>query len=186
MHATVGLHPLFACMELPTAVSVTIVPFAARPEDEPQTWTRAPLPDDGALAAVGAQLRAGRLVGQEVFVLPPRYRGVSVWLTVSESSHDIALEARITDALLRFLDPLKGGPEEQGWPFGGVVRPSALVGVVRSTLGPEAEVGDLSVALDDGPPTNCADLEIGSRELVYLSNATIAFDLTIPSGAGLQ
>jgi hypothetical protein len=185
-HATVGLHPEFLCEDVPTAVSVTVVPHAERPAGDPEKWTRAPHPDDGALAAVAAQLRSRRLIGQEMFVLPPSYRRLTVWLTVSQTSQNDLLETRIKDALLQFLDPLVGGSDRHGWPFGGVVRPSALIGVVRSALGPEAEVGDLSVALDDGPASDCVDLLIGSRELVWLDEVTVTWVTTIPVGAGLS
>ena len=118
-------------------------------------------------------------------MLPPLYRGVTVWLTVSQSSRNEQLEARITDALLTYLDPLEGGSEHDGWPFGGPVRPSALVGVVRAVLGQEAEVGDLSVALDRGAASNCSDQVIGARELVYLDELHVSWAAALPAGAGL-
>lgn len=184
-HASLGLHPGFPCVPVPSALSVTVVPYAAR-GPVPTTWTRAPQPDTGALAATRAYLEARRLVGQEIFVLPTTYRRVSVVLTVSQTSRSRTLEASVRDALLRFLDPLEGGSDRRGWPFGGVVRPSALVGVVRGALGPEASVTDLSAALDDGTPTNCADLVIGTRELVWLADLQINWVGGVPTGGGLR
>jgi predicted phage baseplate assembly protein len=184
-HATLGLHPDFPCADVPTGLSVTAVPHAARDAVSTQ-WTKAPLPDDGALAAARAQLGAARLIGQEVFVLPPTYRAVRVWVTVSQTSRSEAIKARIADALLRHLDPLVGGPAGSGWPFGGAVRPSALVGVVRSVLGPEGEATALSVALDDEPATDCADLVIGSRELIWLADVQVTWITAVPAGGGLQ
>jgi hypothetical protein len=92
----------------------------------------------------------------------------------------------IVDALRRYLDPLAGGSERDGWPFGGPVRPSALAGVVQKTIGPEATVTRLSVALDDGPPSDCSDLAIGPRELVWLGEATITWVAALPAGGGLR
>jgi len=184
-HATAGLHPGFPCVEVPTAISVTVVPHAKR-DGAPAEWTRAPRPDEGALSAAGAQLQAGRLIGQEVFVLPPRYRRVTVWVTVSQSSRSELLESRVTEALVRFLDPLRGGSDGRGWPFGGPVRLSALVGVVRVSLGPEADVTELTGALDDGDATDCADLLIGSYELVWLGAAHITWVAGVPTGSGLS
>jgi hypothetical protein len=183
-HASVALHPGFPCVDVPAAVTVTVVPHADR-ERRFSEWTRAPRPDAGALSAVVAQLASARLIGQEIFVLPPSYRQVTVWLTVSQSSRNELLEARITEALLKYLDPLEGGSEQDGWPFGGPVRPSALVGVVRAVLGPEAEVGDLSVALDGGAPNDCVDQIIGARELVYLGEVHASWAAALPAGAGL-
>jgi hypothetical protein len=184
-HASLGLHPDFPCVEVPTALSVTVVPSAAR-EAAPAGWTRAPRPDAGALAAAQAQLAGGRLVGQEVFVLPPAYRRVTVWATVSQTARGQTVEARVTEALLRYLDPLEGGSDGRGWPFGAAVRPSALIGVVRTALGPESEVVSLAVALDDEAPTDCADLPIGARELVWLAAVHLSWVTAVPAGGGLQ
>ena len=184
-HATVGLHPGFPCVDVPTAVTVTVVPYAARYQ-APGEWTRAPQPDQGALSAAAAQLAAGRLIGQEVFVLPPAYRRVTVWVTISRTSRNDLLQTRVTEALLRFLDPLAGGSDGSGWPFGGPVRPSALIGVVRVVLGHEAEVSDLSAALDDAEATNCADLVLGRRELVWLGEAHTTWVTGVPAGSGLS
>jgi hypothetical protein len=184
-HATVGLHPEFPCVGVPTALTVTAVPHAGR-QAVSTDWTKAPVPDSGALAAARAQLGGRRLIGQEVFVLPPVYRRVSVWVTVSQTARGEALETRIKDALIRYLDPLRGGSSGDGWPFGGVVRPSALIGVVRSVLGPEADVASLSVALDDEPATDCADLVIGARELVWLDDVQTTWLTAVPAGGGLR
>jgi len=98
---------------------------------------------------------------------------VTVDLAVSATAQAGDTRARIVDALRRHLDALEGGSEGEGWPFGDPVRPSALAGVVQRTIGPEATVTRFSAALDGGPPSDCADLAIGPRELVWLGEATI-------------
>ena len=133
-----------------------------------------------------ARLERARLLGQEVFVLSPGYRRVSVDLSVSATTQAGDLRGRIVDELRQFLDPLVGGAEKDGWPFGGAVRPSALAGVVQRMLGPEATVTRVAVALDDGPSTDCADAEIGARELVYLGSATVTWVTALPTGGGLR
>jgi hypothetical protein len=183
-HAIVGLHPGFPCVDVPTSVSVMVVPNALR-DEAPTQWTRAPRPDNGLLSAATAHLTGGRLIGQEVFVLPPTYRRVDVWVSISQTSRTALLETRVTEALIRYLDPLQGGTDGQGWPFGGPVRPSALIGVVRAALGPEADVAALSVALDGADATDCADLPIGQRELVCLGEAHVSWVTATPSGSGL-
>jgi hypothetical protein len=183
-HATVGLHPGFPCVDVSTAVSVTVVPNALR-DEAPTLWTRAPRPDPGLLSAATAHLTGGRLIGQEVFVLPPVYRRVAVWVSISQTSRTALLETRVTEALIRYLDPLKGGTDGRGWPFGGPVRPSALIGVIRAALGPEADVTALSVALDGGDATDCADLSVGPRDLVWLGEVNVSWVAVTPSGSGL-
>jgi hypothetical protein len=166
-------------------MTVTVVPYADRSTGS-ASWTKAPQPDAGALSAARAHVTGGRLVGQEVFVLPPAYRAVGVVVTVSRTARGPVLEDRVRDALVRHLDPLLGGADGQGWPFGGTVRPSALIGVVSDALGPEASVTDLTVALDGDTPSACNDLVIGSRELVYLDSADVRWVTAVPTRGGLQ
>lgn len=184
-HVTPGLHPGFPCDRVPGALSVTVVPYADR-DAEPSAWTAAHQPDAGALEAVRQRLEAARLVGQELFVLAPVYRRVSVHVSVAATAEPGAGRGRIEAALSRYLDPLTGGSEGGGWPFGAPVRPSALAGVVQDALGPEATVTRLAVALDDGAPSDCADLAIGERELVRLGSASVAWVTASPSGGGLR
>jgi hypothetical protein len=187
-HVSPGFDPAFPCAATPGALSVTIVPFADRSAD-PAAWTTAPQPDTGALAATRARLEAGRLLGQEISVLAPVYRRVGVGVTVSPSGvhGDLSvLRALITSALRRYLDPLTGGSEHEGWPFGDPVRPSALSGVVQSAIGPASSVISLAVALDGGPPSDCSDLQIGPRELVWLETATVTLGTADAAGGGLR
>jgi hypothetical protein len=184
-HASAGFHPGFPCVATPGALSLTIVPHADRQAD-PEAWTAAPQPDAGAVAGVLARLRGARLLGQEVFVLAPRYRAVTVDVTVSALTAGGDERASAVAALRRHLDALVGGGEGEGWPFGAPVRPSELAGVVQDALGPEATVSRLSVALDGGEPSDCSDLPIGPRELVHLAAANVTVLAAAPTGGGLR
>jgi len=179
-----GFHPAFVCRPVPGALTVTIVPHADRGRDA-AAWTAAPQPDAGALATVRAWLERARLLGQEIAVLAPVYRRVTIDLEISATAQPGDMAERVVDDLRRFLDPLVGGAESAGWPFGGPVRPSALAGVVQRAIGPEATVTRLAAALDGGPASDCADLDIGPRELVFLGAATVGWDAT-PAGGGLR
>jgi predicted phage baseplate assembly protein len=184
-HASPGHHPGFPCVEIPSALTVTVVPEVDRDTDV-ERWTLAPEPDAGLLTAVQERLDARRLLGQEVFVEPPRYRPVRVWLTITRSASDDAVGEQIERALKRHLDPLRGGADEKGWPFGGVIRPSELIGVAGRAAGVEATVTALSVALDDDEPSDCAELTIGPRDLVWLASAPITWISALPDGGGLR
>ena len=177
--------PAFPCGPVPGALAVTIVPHADRRGDS-HDWTATPQPDRGAIATTAARLDRARLLGQQIFVLPPVYRAVSVEVSVSTSAQVDDAESRITETLRRHLDPLVGGSEGDGWAFGGAVRPSALPGVVQKTLGPEAEVTRLAVALDDHPWSDCSDAEIGPRELVWLKSVKVSWVAALPTGGGLR
>jgi hypothetical protein len=180
-----GFHPAFPCHPVPGAVAVTIVPHADRDADG-AAWTAAPQPDAGALATTRARMQAARLLGQEIAVLAPVYRRVTVEVEVSATARSEETRARVVDVLRRHLDPLVGGSEHAGWPFGGPVRPSALSGVVQRTIGAEATVTRLAAGLDDGPLSDCADLAIGPRELVFLGAATVRWVVAAPAGGGLR
>lgn len=184
-HVSPGFHPAFPCDPVPGALSVTIVPHADRAA-EPSTWTAAPQPDAGALATTREQLEDARLLGQEIFVLTPVYRRVTVAVSISATAQAGDTRERILDALRTYLDPLTGGSEHDGWPFGGPVRPSALAGIVQDTIGPEATVTRLAAALDGRLPSDCSDLAIGPRELVWLGAATITWVAASPVGMGLR
>ena len=184
-HATPGFDPAFPCGAVPGALAVTIVPYADR-DAESRAWTLAPQPDAGAITTTQARLERARLLGQAIFVLAPIYRGVAVELTVSATAQAGNAESLVVDALRRHLDPLVGGSESRGWPFGGSVRPSALAGVVERALGPEAVVSRIAVALDGGPWSDCSDLEIGARELVRLDSVAVTWVAAVPTGGGLR
>jgi hypothetical protein len=184
-HVDLGFHPAFPCDRVPGALTVTIVAHADRLAS-PAAWTVAPQPDAGALATTRAYLAQARLLGQEIFVLAPVYRRVTVDVSVSAMAGAGDARQRIADALREYLDALVGGSEHDGWPFGGPVRPSALAEVVQDTIGPEATVTGLAAALDGGPPSNCSDLAIGPRELVWLDTATVRWVTSSPIGMGLR
>ena len=44
----------------------------------------------------------------------------------------------------------------------------------------------LSVALDDGPATDCGELSIGPRDLVRLEGVQVSQSAVVPAGGGLQ
>jgi predicted phage baseplate assembly protein len=184
-HVRTGHHPGFPCVSLAAVLSVIVLPSVDR--DGPVAdWVRAPHPDEGLLGAVRARLEGARLLGQEVFVEAPVYRELRLELTLTRSAGPDTVEGRVVEELTRYLDPLRGGPDEEGWPFGGTVRPSELVGVASRAAGPEMSVTSLAVALDDGEPTDCAELAIGPGELVRLVSVHVTRTDVLPSGGGLR
>ena len=112
-HVSPGHHPGFPCVDVPGALTVTVVP-GGRPR--PLTGRRL---DRGSRARPGPPRggaspgsSAARLLGQEVFVgrtaLP---RGPGTASTVTRSAATTRCAARVTEALRRHLDPLAGGAD---------------------------------------------------------------------------
>jgi predicted phage baseplate assembly protein len=170
-HAAIGYSTLDPCTPVPGLVTVFVVPAAAR---EPKSdfyedaFVATPVPDPGALAAARARLDGARLVTHEVCVRAPIYRRASLRVDVQADAVDGAsLRWRIADTLARFLDPLLGGVDGTGWPFGDPLRPSALGRVVQRMLGPEGDVTAVAIGLDGAQPSeSCRDVPIGPHALL--------------------
>lgn len=71
-------------------------------------------------AALSAYLDERRLLTTRLSVRAPAYRWVSVQvrLRVAPGADEAAVEAEVLRRLYRLLNPLTGGPDGDGWPFG--------------------------------------------------------------------
>ncbi|MGI5413954.1 baseplate J/gp47 family protein [Streptomyces chartreusis] len=179
-HALVGARPGHPCRRVPGAVTVLVLPRAPRGAGDADAEDAVPLPrpDPGTLAAVRSRLVAARLIGAAVYVTGPRYRPVRVRVTLPASAlpapcrqvtaQGAARRAIVTAALHRFLDPLVGGDDATGWPFGGTLRPSALLRAAERALaaaGDRTPVQGVGIAVDDAAYEDCADVPLRPGEL---------------------
>lgn len=182
-HVAVGLHPATPCDPVAGAITVVIVPGVAGDRSGGRPDVPAPDPDPGAIAAVTSMLAAARLIGTEVFVRGPRYRPVRLAVTPGSAvAAPAGLQQRLLDGLRRYLDPLAGGPDEQGWPFGEPLRPSELLGVAQGVAGRAAVITAVSIGLDGAPPSqDCQDVAIGPHDLVVLTGLTL-----VPPPPGIE
>lgn len=110
----------------PGVVSVVVLPTAAAAAD--------PAP---VLAAVAAHLEPRRIITTGVYVRGPAYAPVRVALSIARRADvpDATVFAAVADAVTTFVDPLAGGPEGTGWPFGRDVYVSDLLAVVERAEG---------------------------------------------------
>lgn len=176
--AAIGVHPDFPCLPVPGVVTVFVVPAAPRDEDPSCGIVSAPCPDGGALATVAERLDAARLLGTEVFVRPPIYQPVVLTLSVQASSATPdALRGAIATRLGRFLDPLTGGEDGDGWPFGEKLRPSVLLRQAQDAIADAGDVVEVIISLPEGKPPvvgeSCRDVEIGAHALPALRHVAI-------------
>lgn len=177
-HAAVGFHPGHPCNLVPGAVTVFVLPWAPRGAGvDPDERVAAPMPDPGALAAVRARLDRARMVGTEVWVCPPRYRTVRVSVRVLGDPVDAAAaRARIDHALRTFLDPLEGGDDGSGWPFGDPIRPSVLMREALRAVG-DGEIDLVAIGLDGlAPSESCEEVRLGPHELPALADVAVTFE----------
>lgn len=88
---------------------------------------------------IARQLDRCRLIGTRLLVEPPHYR----WLTVTarlrarRRADPRQLEAAVLEALYRYYNPVSGGPEREGWPFGRTVIPGEVFALLQSLPGTE-------------------------------------------------
>ncbi|MFD7712523.1 baseplate J/gp47 family protein [Streptomyces sp. NPDC059786] len=186
-YAALGEHAGFPCTQVPGAVTVHIVPAAPRTDLGREDFTAAPQPDPGMLRAVAARLDEARLLTAEVFVRGPRYRDVALRVDLSGSPADRArVSAVLAAALRRFLDPLVGGEEQDGWPFGEALRPSALLRAAQRALGDLADVAAVAIGLDGADPQeDCNEVPLGAGELPVLRSVRTRIVAVVEPGEGL-
>ncbi|MGH3797783.1 MAG: putative baseplate assembly protein [Pseudonocardiaceae bacterium] len=130
------------------------------------------LPSDAMLAGISSELEERRCLGARVMVEPPYYQGVTVVarLTALPRASLDKLRSRATEALYRYLNPITGGPEGTGWPFGRPVQAGEVFAVLQRLDGVDL-VED--VRLFGADPTTgergaaVNRLELGQHALVF-------------------
>jgi predicted phage baseplate assembly protein len=127
-HARANVHPGLQCVEAVGVVTVVVVPYLSpgRPE-----------PSRGLLRAVAGQLEPRRVVGTRIEVTGPVYTEVAVRARVQPLGDVPAgpLADAVAAAVDAFLDPLTGGPDEDGWPLGRDVVRSEVLQVIDGVPG---------------------------------------------------
>src|SRR5713101_4794922 len=155
--ALANLHPDFPCYKAPGMITVIVLPFL------PQGLS---VPTNGLLQAVSAQLRSRRVMGTRVEVAGPTYLEVAVEATVQSKpgANKTALQQKVINALNAFLDPLTGGPDKTGWPFGrGVYRAEILR--ILNEVDSVDYVSSLQLIPGEGP-AQCGNVCLGQTWLV--------------------
>lgn len=155
--ARANLHPQFPCYSAPGIITVLVLP---------RLPARRPMPSVALQQTVAAYLTRRRVIGTRVVVTGPTYREVSVRARVQARPRmDVAaLRERLRQALDRFFDPLEGGPDGTGWPFGRDVYRSEVLQIIDETAGVE-NVISLELLGAGGEP-QCGNLCIGPTGLV--------------------
>ncbi|WP_037599825.1 putative baseplate assembly protein [Streptacidiphilus rugosus] len=149
------------------SVKVLIVPAAASENHRIRFEDLVPAPD--TLERITNRLNQVRLVGARVLVEPPRYQGITVVARiVARRNADIAqLREDALDGLYNFLNPLTGGHEGTGWPFGRDVQSGEIFAILQRIRGVDfiedvRLFGANPVTGDRGAQTNRLTLEPNS------------------------
>jgi predicted phage baseplate assembly protein len=155
--ALANLHPSSPCYFAPGIITVIVLPYL------PQG---SPTPTPGLLDAVSAYLQPRRVIGTRVEVVGPTYLQVAVQATVQSKTgtNPAALQQAIVTALNNFLDPLIGGPDGTGWPFGRDVYRAEIMKVIDAVPGVDYIVS--MALLADGGQAQCGNVCLSPTWLV--------------------
>jgi predicted phage baseplate assembly protein len=160
-HAVANFHPSFPGTPIPGVVCVFVIPL--------ESGTAAPVPDDNTLRAVSSSLSATLApAGVEVVAAAPLYHTVRVEVSVvidPSVSRSQAVQS-VLSALNQYMDPVSGGADEAGWPFGGTLSNVAFVRLLLGIAGITA-VPTLSFTVDGIRNKQCADVAIPANSLPW-------------------
>lgn len=130
------------------------------------------LPSEQTFERIRDRLDRARLIGTHIVIEPPLYRGVTVVARLKARAK--ASAARVTDDALeqldRYLNPLTGGPEGEGWPWGRPVQAGEIFAVLQNVRGVELVedvrvFGANPVTGERGP--QCQRLEFEPHSLAF-------------------
>ncbi|GAB3451459.1 putative baseplate assembly protein [Actinophytocola sediminis] len=161
-HGVPGLHPGFAGKPIPGVVGVLVVP-------PPDDLGEPPAPSSATLRAVADYLtREVAPAGVTVVAAPAQYRrvGVAARVVLDRDQDRASVLTRAGDAVTEYLDPLRGGEDGAGWPFGGAVRHTPLVRRLLAVDGVLA-VSGLALTVDGLRLPPCTDHAIPPNTLVW-------------------
>jgi len=161
-HAVPGFHPAFAGTPIPGVVGVFVIPV--------ERGSGPPVPDEDTLRAVSTYL-SGTLApaGVEVVAAAPIYHNVQVQVSVvieDRVSRGDTVNA-VVALLNTYLDPVTGGDEGQGWPFGGTLSNVAFVRKILTEVQGVSAVPRLRFIVDGLSGAFCADMPIPANSLVW-------------------
>jgi predicted phage baseplate assembly protein len=116
------------------AVRVLVVPAAS---EEGGIKLGELVPEEGMLRRIAEHLDQVRLIGTRVLVEPPRYRGITVVtrLIARPRVDTSRVRADALAALYAYLNPISGGPDGTGWPFGRPVASGEIFGLLQRIRG---------------------------------------------------
>jgi predicted phage baseplate assembly protein len=119
------------------AGSLRVLVVPAAPEEDGKIDFAELVPSEETLQRIAERLDEVRLIGTRVSVEPPSYRGVTVVARIvarpKADTERIRIEALA--ALYSYLNPISGGPDGEGWPFGRPVQSGEVYGLLQQIRG---------------------------------------------------
>jgi hypothetical protein len=162
-----GFHPDLPHARALGVVTLIVLPFLPRGR---------PMPTDALRGAVAAYVGRRRLLGTRVLVAGPAYREIAVRARVRgrPGTRPAALAAQVSATLDRFFDPLTGGPDGAGWPFGRDVYRAEVLQAIDEVPGVD-HVLELELFVT-GQGAVCGNVCLGPTGLVSAGRHEIAVE----------
>jgi predicted phage baseplate assembly protein len=152
------------------SVRILVVPAAS--DDRGKLRFEQLIPGGETLQAISERLDSCRLVGTRVLIEPPLYQGVTVVARLRSRPRAAVsrVEAAALEVLFRHLNPITGGPDGHGWPFGRPVQSGEIFSILQAVPGVEL-VEDVRIFGAD-PTTGSRGqatqrLEVAANSLVF-------------------
>jgi predicted phage baseplate assembly protein len=161
-HAISGYHPQFPGQHIPGVVGLLVVPQVN--EEGP------PIPDEQALRAAGTYLTSNVApVGVEIVAAAPTYRFIraEVGFTADRGGNPAEIIRTISDELDRYLHPLLGGDDGEGWPFGGTLFFAELLQRLLTKVDRILAIPRLRLIVDGVPQIRCGDIALKQTQLFW-------------------
>jgi predicted phage baseplate assembly protein len=153
------------------AVTLVLVPKAETKDNELQ---RRLIPSNEILRFIKRYLDERKLVGTVLNVIKPRYKDLSLKITLLRRTVGTSdrLRREIELKVRRFMHPLMGGRDTKGWEFGRPVLKSDLVHLVEEVPGVEG-VESLEIR-DELRNVGVEHIRLDEDELPFLIHVHIA------------
>jgi predicted phage baseplate assembly protein len=119
------------------AGSLRVLVVPAAPQEGGRIEFPELVPSEDTLQRISERLDEVRLIGTRVSVEPPSYRGVTVVARiVARPKADVdRIQTEALAALYGYLNPISGGPDGDGWPFGRPVQSGEVYGLLQRIRG---------------------------------------------------
>ncbi len=119
------------------AGSLRVLVVPAAPQEAGRIEFAELVPSEDTLQRISERLDEVRLIGTRVSVEPPSYRGVTVVARiVARPKADVdRIKVEALEVLYKYLNPISGGPDGDGWPFGRPVQSGEVYGLLQRIRG---------------------------------------------------
>jgi predicted phage baseplate assembly protein len=125
-----GYHPVYNTIKMPGAITVVVVPYN-------RDTNALPIPSKGFINKIKSFLNNFRLICSDITIVAPIYITISVsaQLRIKPKKNQNIIQDIAIQKIDNYLNPILGGPDGEGWPFGRDVYKNDLVALLQKIDG---------------------------------------------------